>query len=185
MQKNVEDKNNATNLTTSTDSVAIEKKKLNKRRFHMVTTIVIAAFLRAVALEMFLLPNKILMGGAVGIAGTIGWLANIADFSGLLLLVVNIPLLIIASFKTEKSFIIKTAVCIFLTALFMEVIALTDIAGIIGTAPVADETKVLFALIGGALAGLSLPMALSVQASTGGSDIITVILQKRKGIGNY
>lgn len=179
--------NNATenNLTTSTDKVAQQKRKLNKRRFHIVFTIVIAAFLRAVALEIFLLPNQILVGGAIGIANVFGWITNMTDFVGLFLLVVNIPLLVVAAFKTDKVFVIKTAVCILLTVGFMELIALMDVATILGTAPVADETKVLFALLGGALAGISLPLALSVQASTGGSDIITVILQKRKGIGNY
>ena len=173
------------NLTTGTEAVALNKKKLAKRHFSVIFTIVIAAFLRAVALELFLLPNQIIVGGAIGIASTVGWMTGLTSFNGMFLLIVNVPLLIVASFKTDKNFVIKTAICVLLMAGFMEAIALTDVAHIVGTAPVSDETKVLFALLGGALCGISLPMTLNVQASTGGSDIITVILQKRKGIGNY
>ena len=156
-----------------------------KRRFKTVFNIVIAAFLRAVALEMFLLPNKIVVGGAVGIAGLFTWLFGLSDFAGLFVLAINIPLLIVAFFKTDKNFVLKTAVCIILMAGFMELFALTNLAQSLGTAPVTDETKVLFALLGGALSGISLPLTLSVQASTGGSDIVTMILQKQRGIGNY
>lgn len=156
-----------------------------KRRLKTVFNIVIAAFLRAVALEMFLLPNKIVVGGAVGIAGLVTWLFDVSDFAGLFVLVINIPLLVAAFFKTDKNFVLKTAICVVLMAGFMELFALTDLAQTLGTAPVTDETKVLFALLGGALSGISLPLTLSVQASTGGSDIVTMILQKQRGIGNY
>ena len=168
--------------TTTTQS---KSKKWDKRKFKVAFSIVAAAFLRAVALELVLLPNNILVGGGVGIAATISWMTNLPHFAGLFLLAVNIPLLIVASFKTDKNFVIKTSVCVLLMVIFMELIALTGLPNKIGTAPVADETKVLFALLGGALCGISLPLTLSVQASTGSSDIITVILQKQKGIGNY
>ena len=177
----IKNENDASTTTTEAKSCKI---KWDKRKFNIVFSIVIAAFLRAVALELILLPNDILVGGAIGLAGVIGWTTGLTDFTGLFLLAINIPLLIVASIKTDKNFVIKTTVCVVLMAIFMELIALTDLAQVIGTA-VTDETKVLFALLGGALCGISLPLTLSVQASTGGSDIVTVILQKQKGIGNY
>ena len=182
MDNNIKKNKNDTS-TTTTESTT-KKPKWDKRKFNIVFTIVIAAFLRAVALELILLPNDILVGGAIGIAGLVGWATNLTDFTGLFLLAVNIPLIIVASIKTDKNFVIKTTACVVLTVIFMELISLTNLAQTIGTVQVG-ETKVLFALLGGALCGISLPLTLCVQASTGGSDIVTVILQKQKGIGNH
>lgn len=42
-----------------------------------------------------------------------------------------------------------------------------------------EKDKVIYILLGGALHGLSLPIMLSVNASTGGSDIVGLIVQKR------
>ncbi len=69
-------------------------------------------------------------------------------------------------------------------AIFMQAISLSNLAQIIGTVPASGETKVLYTLLGGALSGVSLPIMLNIQGSTGGSDIITMLLQKRTS-SNY
>ena len=177
---------NKQDLTTGTGFTYHQNPKNRRKRiFKVFFNIVVAALLRAVALELFLFPNKVLIGGAVGVAGTLSWIFDAPVLTGLFLLIVNIPLLVIAFFKTDRNFVYKTTACLVLMVLFMELFSIFDLAGILGTADISGENKVLFALIGGALSGISLPLALSVQASTGGSDIVTMILQKTKGIGNH
>ncbi len=172
----------ATNLPSEKDL----KRHNAKRKLKTVFNIVAAAFLRAVALELLLIPNRVLIGGAVGIAGLLSWVIPGADaFAGLFLLAVNIPLLVVAFVKTDRGFAIKTAVCLVLMTAMMEALALTDVASIIHTAPATGEEMVLFTLLGGALNGLSLPLMLSIQASTGGSDIVTMVMQRHGQRENY
>ena len=42
-----------------------------------------------------------------------------------------------------------------------------------------EKDKVIYVILGGALHGVSLPIMLSVNASTGGSDIVGLMMQKR------
>lgn len=157
-----------------------------KRKFKTVFNIVAAAFLRAVALELLLIPNHVIIGGAVGVAGLLSWvIPGAGNLAGVFLLAVNIPLLIIAFVKTDKGFAIKTAICVVLMTAMMEVLAVTGVAQIIHTSPATGEDMVLFTLLGGALNGLSLPLMLSIQASTGGSDIVTMVMQRHGQRENY
>ncbi len=164
----------------------LDIRHMKKKRFRTVFQIILAAFTRALALELLLIPNNITLGGAVGIASILTWIFSHGSslYTGAFLLAVNIPLIILAYFKTEKGFALKTAACLVLMSIFMEAISISNLAQIIGTVPASGETKVLYTFLGGALSGISLPMMLSIQASTGGSDIITMLLQKRRS-GNY
>ena len=62
-------------LTVANDTAVsdLNEKELKthnaKRKFKTVFNIVAAAFLRAVALELLLIPNHVIIGGAVGVAG--------------------------------------------------------------------------------------------------------------------
>jgi uncharacterized membrane-anchored protein YitT (DUF2179 family) len=180
------DKNKESEINID-EQLRIKKRHIQKRRFKTVFQIVLAAFTRALALELLLIPNNITLGGAVGIASILTWIFSHGSsvYTGAFLLAVNIPLIILAYFKTEKGFALKTAACLVLTAVFMEAISLSNLAGIIGTVPASGETKVLYTFLGGALSGISLPMMLSIQASTGGSDIVTMLLQQKRNSGNY
>ncbi|MFQ7030158.1 MAG: YitT family protein [Christensenellales bacterium] len=157
----------------------MKEKKSFKKIFKLASTIFLAALFRAVGIQLFLLPNAITLGGAVGVASTLSWLFKdtLPDLMGAFLVVINIPLVIISYFKTGKKFALKTGICLLLMGGMMELLGLFDVASLVGTVG-AGEDKVLFALIGGVLCGLSLPMMLSIQASTGGSDIVALLLQK-------
>lgn len=159
----------------------MKEKKSFKKIFKLASTIFLAALFRAVGIQLFLLPNAITLGGAVGVASTLSWLFKdtLPDLMGAFLVVINIPLVIISYFKTGKKFALKTGICLLLMGGMMELLGLFDVASLVGTVG-AGEDKVLFALIGGVLCGLSLPMMLSIQASTGGSDIVALLLQRHK-----
>ena len=150
----------------------MKEKKSFKKIFKLASTVFLAALFRAVGIQLFLLPNAITLGGAVGVASTLSWLFKdtLPDLMGAFLVVINIPLVIISYFKTGKKFALKTGICLLLMGGMMELLGLFDVASLVGTVG-AGEDKVLFALIGGVLCGLSLPMMLSIQASTGGSDL--------------
>jgi uncharacterized membrane-anchored protein YitT (DUF2179 family) len=150
---------------------------MKKNIINVSIIITLSALMRAVGVELFLQPNRILAGGVLAVAGTLEML-----FSGTVfrlsywLLIINLPLLIAAYFRLGKKLAIKTAANVLLTAIFMWVLDFTNLASIIGT--VDAQYKVLYSIIGGVLYGIALPLMLSIQGSTGGSDIIALLIKK-------
>lgn len=148
-----------------------------KKNIYIVLIIILSALLKAVGVQLFLLPNRILAGGMMGIAGTIDLLFDKGIFNASYwVLFINIPLLVASYFRLGKRLTIKTAANVLLTAAFMWVIDFVNLPEIIGT--VEAEYKVLYAIIGGVLFGLALPLMLSVQGSTGGSDVIVLLIRR-------
>ncbi len=148
--------------------------------------VILAALCCACSLEIFLIPNKVIVGGAVGIATILEvMLPNKAYFSsGIWVFAINIPIIIYCFVTHRKNFAVKTTVYIvLLTALLMlfKLINLRDAVGtfLLNGDGTADTT--LYSIVGGALQGLSLPIMLSVDGSTGGSDIAGVMLQRHRG----
>ena len=68
------------------------------------------AFIVALALEMFLLPNKIIDGGVIGISMMVSYLTkwNL----GLLIFCINIPFMLIAFKALGKKFILNTFIAL-------------------------------------------------------------------------
>ena len=74
---------------------------MSKRDFAKKTFLIIfGSLLNAVALNLFLIPINLLSGGVSGISLILLYLFKIP--AGLSLLLLNIPLLILAFFKTDK-----------------------------------------------------------------------------------
>ena len=65
----------------------------------------VGAFIMAVGVSLFLLPNKLSSGGISGIATITYYLFNIP--MGTMILIINVPLFIMAFFKIGKIFFYK------------------------------------------------------------------------------
>ncbi len=141
----------------------------------------LSALARAVGVQLFLIPNSIILGGAIGISSILEITVGQEFFSACYwLVIINAPLLILAYFKIGKNWAMRTAVNVLLTALFMWVIRFTNLAEILDTTN--SQYKVLYAIIGGVLSGIALPTMFNVHGSTGGSDIIALMIRdKAKG----
>ncbi|MEG1528198.1 MAG: YitT family protein [Clostridia bacterium] len=144
---------------------------------------VFSALARALAVQLFLIPNSIVLGGATGIASLIEIkLYSVSPiFSACYFLIfINIPLLIIAFFKVGKRWTIRTTINVLLTSIFLWLIKFFDLARLLNTTN--SEQTVLFVLMGGVLSGLALPMMLNAHGSTGGSDIIALLIRKKNSV---
>ena len=69
---------------------------------------IIGAFIMAIGVALFLLPNQLSSGGVSGIATITYYLLNIP--MGTMILLINIPLFLFAFFKIGKSFFIKSMI---------------------------------------------------------------------------
>jgi uncharacterized membrane-anchored protein YitT (DUF2179 family) len=126
------------------------------------------AFIVAVALEMFLLPNKIIDGGVIGISMMVSYVTkwNL----GLLIFCINIPFILLALKTLGRKFVINTFVA---TALLAFATNMT-----IHLAPATNDL-LLATIFGGILLGLGVGLILKNTACLDGTEILSIVFSKR------
>ena len=129
----------------------------------------LGCFIYASAVTMFISSNEISPGGVTGIATALGFLLKIP--SGILLFMLNIPILIIGFIKFGGLFIIKTAVA---SSLLSAALTVTDL-----TLPSFSIDMILAAIFGGILMGIGLSLIMLRGATTGGIDIIAKLINRK------
>lgn len=146
-----------------------------------------ASLATAIATEVFLLPTDTIVGGVLGVSSILDLLITGLDSSkwylsaGLWLVVINIPIIIYCFCRYRRRFAVKTTVYVLMLAAELVIFRVCNVAEFVKTV-MADDAgnldNVLYVILGGALHGISLPLILSVNASTGGTDIVGLIVQR-------
>lgn len=129
--------------------------------------IIVGSALFAMGFRFFLYPNSIIVGGISGIAMIINLLTDIPV--GLLTIILNVPLFIIAWKHFGTGFIIGSLVGMTLSSVFIDIFALLPIS--------PTDDMLLACLIGGAVKGLGLGIVYYAGATTGGTDIIAKFIR--------
>lgn len=143
--------------------------------------VVIGAFLNALAMNLFLIPANIYASGFTGLAQLLSRLVgSFAPFNistGILLFILNIPVTIIAWKKVGKSFTFYSFLSVILMSVFLELIPIVHVSPDI----------LLNAVFGGVIAAVGVGITLKYGASTGGMDIIAMLLSRMKDrpVGTY
>lgn len=135
--------------------------------------ITLGLFINALGWTAFLIPAKITGGGVTGVATLIFYASEFPV--GISYLVINIILVIIGMKHLGKSFGIKTIYATIILSIFLSVLS-----GLI-KGPIVDE-NFMSAVIGGILAGAGVGLVFSQGGSTGGTDIIAMIVNKYRNI---
>lgn len=148
--------------------IRYEARKTVKRRMWDYLIITAASFVYAVAVSLFLDPNSLAPGGITGIAIILNRVVGLA--TGTWMLILNIPILTVGTWKFGWRFILSTMYCTALTSLFTN--WLTPYG------PVTVD-PLLAALVGGALIAVALGLVFKAGATTGGTDIIIKLLRLR------
>ena len=131
--------------------------------------IAIGATLVALAADLFVIPNKIVSGGVVGIATLLHYL--IGTPVGVMTLVINIPLLIAGAIWTGG--FASTARTIW--GVLVLSISIDLLAPYL-TPPTHDP--ILYTLYGGLLDGLGIGLVFLARGTTGGTDIIAQLMRR-------
>lgn len=149
--------------------------------FKDYSLILIGSFILAVGFVYFISPHKIVPGGVYGIAivvhyMTAGWFSFWPDGFpiGLFGLILNIPLTIIGIKILGPRFGVKTIVGFVLTSVIMDLITYLRVDG---NAPLVNDV-LLSCVFGGVLIGFGLGLIFKSRATSGGSDIIAMIIAK-------
>lgn len=127
----------------------------------------LGAFIVAIGLEMFLLPNNIIDGGVIGISMMVSYITkwNL----GLLIFCINIPFILMALKNLGQKFVIQT---FFATAMLS--IATNLLHGYQAT-----EDLLLATVFGGLILGLGVGLILRNNASLDGTEMVSINLSKK------
>ena len=152
---------------------AISKRLFSKINMKDFMFIVFGILLYAIGYTAFILPERVVMGGVAGLSALIYYATNIP--AGISIFVLNITLLVIAFSALTKQFVVRTIVGVLLLSLFIG-----SLQPLFQAFPIitAGEDKFMHVLIGGMLSGAGLGVVFSHNGSTGGTDILTVLLTK-------
>ena len=145
------------------------------------TLITIGLLLYIVGWTTFLLPNNLIGGGVSGISSVIQYATGGAIKVGTCYFIINAILLIVAFFILGRSFGGKTVYAIILVSVGLNVFQDIIPREIIQTLSI-DNGKLMSTIMGGILAGVGIGMSMSQGGSTGGTDIIALIVNKYRNV---
>jgi uncharacterized membrane-anchored protein YitT (DUF2179 family) len=147
----------------------------NLRRFAFsipwnLLLLTVGSFFFALGVKSLAVPHGFLTGGVSGIALLIFYFTKTLS-PGIWLLVLNIPIAVLGWVLVSRRFVLYTAYGMLAITAWMELITFT--------LPVHD--RLLAAIAAGTLAGTGVGISLRSLGSSGGLDIIGIILHQRFG----
>ena len=129
--------------------------------------------------SIFLTPNNIVGGGVTGISSIVQYATGFP--MGYTYFIVNVILLIVAFLILGMGSGAKTIYAIILASAGLNVLQTVIPPEIIEILAIRNG-KLMCVLMGGIMAGLGIGMSMSVGGSTGGTDIIALIINKYRNI---
>lgn len=151
------------------------KTRSVKQEIKSYLLIALGMLIYSVAAMGFLVPHKIVGGGATGLSTIIYYLTDKAIPVGVGYGVINIVLVAIALKVLGTKFGVKTVFAIIVGSAFLGVLQ-----PLIPEAFVSD--KFMSSIIAGMLTGIGIAIALSEGGSTGGTDIVAMIVTKYRNV---
>jgi len=137
--------------------------------------IILGGFVQALALRTFLIPSQLVGGGISGVAQLLHYLWRTPVC--MITLLANIPLFVIGwRYLGGPRFALRTILSVVSFTVFTDIlIELT------GQAPITDDI-LLNSLYGGIILGIGLGLVYLGRGTSGGTDILTRILNQRLGM---
>lgn len=143
----------------------MSRERIKKIIIEFLGTIVGSAVM-AFGVSSFLLPNQLSSGGFSGVATITYYLLNIP--MGLMIMILNVPLFILAGYKIGREFFIKSLIGTVSLSVFIDTF---------DRYPAVTTDRFLACIYGGAIIGIGTAIILRVGASTGGTELIANIIK--------
>ena len=128
----------------------------------------IGILLAALALEVFLIPNRIIDGGITGISIILSFLTNIN--LSIFIVIINIPFLLLGFKHLGKNFLIQSSVAMILFSLLLEAFKQVD---------VVTSDILLATVFGGLLLGIGVGFVIRYGACLDGVETIAILINKK------
>ena len=130
---------------------------------------------------LFLIPNNLVGGGVSGVSSIVQYASHGVIKLGTVYFVVNAVLLVIGMMTLGKGFGGKTIYAVILASIGLNAlqgIIPADITQILAV----DNGKLMSTIMGGIMAGVGIGMTMSQGGSTGGTDIIALVVNKYRNV---
>ena len=130
---------------------------------------------------IFLIPNNMIGGGVTGLGSIVQYATNGVIKIGYTYFVVNAGLLVAALFTLGRSFGAKSIYAILLTSVLLNAAQGIFPDQIIQTLAL-DNGKLMCTIMGGIMVGIGIGLSMTQGGSTGGTDIIALIVNKYRNV---
>lgn len=140
-----------------------------KNRILDYMIITCGAALYAMSVVVFTAPNNIAPGGLTGVATLINYLFSLPI--GTFILIMNVPLLIIGYRRIGRTYFIKTVYGTLAVSLLIDLFSCFI--------PAYKGNMILVCIFGGILNGCGIALIFSRGGSSGGTDILASLINKR------
>lgn len=140
-----------------------------QNRIKNILIMTAGAIVQALAVALVIDPNSMAPGGVTGIAIIMNRVTQIE--TGTLIWCLNVPILIMGTWKFGWKFIVSTLYCTGLVSVLTNIFS--------AVLPPLTQDIFLAAIVGGALMAVGIGLVFKAGATTGGTDIIVKILRVR------
>ena len=144
-------------------------KKLGGGTVFKVMRIIFGGLVAGAAMSFITLPNDVVSGGITGIAQILHRLINTPI--GIMTIILNIPLFILAWKKLGKWFVIGSLISMVTVSVSVDLFAMVDWK--------LTDDKLLAAVYGGVIQGFGMGVVYSAGVTNGGTDILARIFKKK------
>ena len=135
--------------------------------------ITLSAIMYGLGIGLFLNPNQLAPGGISGIAIILKEVFPMLPGVGVLIIIINVPIMILGAWKFGKKFLLST-----LYSLIVSSVAIDALPAIFKIDAVTNDLM-LASVIGGALFGFAMGVLFRMDTTTGGLDIIVKIIKQK------
>lgn len=136
-----------------------------------ISLLLLGSLVYGIGTYVFVVPANIAPGGATGVALMVNYVTGLPV--GILTLLLNVPLLALAWFYLSKEFAISTAVTTGVCSLVLDFVVPFIV-------PAYSGDRLLCSLYGGVLVGAGMALIFMTGSTTGGTDILGYVLQKKR-----
>lgn len=142
-------------------------------QFFIYLAMALGAFLVAVAVDLFLLPNNLIDGGTIGIAMILATVFG-KNLLGIFSILLNLPFIYLAYRAIGKAFVLHTLFALVLFSLFSYFLHHYFPYPFIG-----GDLEIV--VIGGAILGIGIGLIIRYGGCLDGTEILGIIVNKRTG----
>ncbi|MEN6560557.1 MAG: YitT family protein [Acidobacteriota bacterium] len=136
--------------------------------------ILLGCAISGLAYALFLIPHHFVPGGVSGLAMIVNYFSALPV--GALIIVLNVPVFLLGLKTMGKKYVLNSLAGMVVSSVFI------DLFNKVLKLPPATDNPVLASIYGGVMLGIGLGIVFRGRSSTGGSDIIGMIISKYTGV---
>lgn len=154
----------------------LNKNEKIKSVLYETGIVILGSVLFSLALNMFILPANIVLGGMTGIATVINMFFGAPV--GVMIILLNVPLIIANTYFFGTGFLRRTVIGVAATSVATDILVFF---------PTTTTDPLICAILGGAVMGAGVGFMMTRGYTTGGTDLVACLVKlklKRASMGN-